>query len=261
MSETYETHAKGIRILPGQWRPHYPYEQIAWVSPPWSSQDYVWLDFPEAIFSESGLLFLSHVNPSFPVLFPNLPKVPWQILPEGLAYERVLPNGIAFGGTLATKGHSTVSLELYIDNGSAEPLRDIKLQTCTYLRGIREFSDFTLRNKFVHLSERGWQPFEEARAWGGETGRFRLGWRSGPRSADLPVVITVSNRRERLVAMTWYEHTYSLVSNPEHPCMHADPAFSDLEPGQRATIRGALWFFEGTVAQFSDRFEKRYENS
>ncbi len=38
--ETYEIHAKGIRILPGQWRPHYPFEQIAWVSPPWPSQDF-----------------------------------------------------------------------------------------------------------------------------------------------------------------------------------------------------------------------------
>ena len=27
--ETYETQAKGIRILPGQWRPHYPWEHIA----------------------------------------------------------------------------------------------------------------------------------------------------------------------------------------------------------------------------------------
>ena len=59
---TYETHAKGIRILPGAWRPHYPWEHIAWISPPWPSQDYVWLDFPEAIFTSQGLLFLSHVN-------------------------------------------------------------------------------------------------------------------------------------------------------------------------------------------------------
>jgi len=66
-----EAYATGIRILPGQWRPHYPFEQIAWVSPPWPSHDYVWLDFPEAIFSDTELLYLSHVNPQFPDLSPG----------------------------------------------------------------------------------------------------------------------------------------------------------------------------------------------
>ena len=48
---TYQTHAKGIRIFPGQWRPHYTWEQIVWISPSWPSQDYLWLDFPEALFT------------------------------------------------------------------------------------------------------------------------------------------------------------------------------------------------------------------
>ncbi|MBI4326975.1 MAG: hypothetical protein HY674_17175, partial [Chloroflexi bacterium] len=90
---TYDTHAKGIRIVPGQWRPHYPWEHIVWISPAWPSQDYLCLDFPEAIFSNQGLLFLSHVNPPFPVLFPDLPKVEWQRGPTGVAFERTLPNG------------------------------------------------------------------------------------------------------------------------------------------------------------------------
>jgi hypothetical protein len=49
MKESYETHAKGIRILPGQWRPHYTFEHTAWISPSWPSQDYIWLDYPEAV--------------------------------------------------------------------------------------------------------------------------------------------------------------------------------------------------------------------
>ena len=260
VGETYETQAKGIRILPGQWRPHYPWEQIVWVSPSWPSQDYIWLDFPEAIFSDQGLLFLSHINPAHPVVFPNLPRVQWQAIAGGIAFERVLPNGVKFGGSVVTNCDSTgVSLELYIDNGSEKPLRNIKLQTCAYLRAIREFSDFTVKSKFVHLPEAGWQPFEAARACGLEMGRFRLGWRGGPAAADLPVMVTTSNQGKRLVAMTWYDDTYSLISNPEHPCMHADPFFPDLEAGQRAKIRGEILFFEGTVDQFSNWFEKRYK--
>ena len=75
MNKRYETQATGLRILPGQWRPHYPWEHIAWVSPPWASQDYVWLDFPEAICSSLGFLYLSHVNPPIPTIFKDLPAL------------------------------------------------------------------------------------------------------------------------------------------------------------------------------------------
>ena len=51
-------------------------------------------------------------------------------------------------------------------------------------------------------------------------------------------MVTVSNQAERLVAFTWHESTYSLIGNPRHPCMHADPSFPDIPPGQTATIRG-----------------------
>ena len=76
--ESYLASLRGIRIFPGSWRPHYPFEQIAWISPSWPSHDYLWLDFPEAIFTDIGLICLSHVNPKYPMLLPNLPKVHWK---------------------------------------------------------------------------------------------------------------------------------------------------------------------------------------
>ena len=257
MNETYETHAKGIRILPGQWRPHYPYEHIAWISPPWPCQDYIWLDFPEAVFADSGLLFLSHVNPRHPVLFPDLPRVAWQTLPGGLRFERKLPNGVRMEGSLTTEDTRALTFDLLIQNGGDIPVRGFKLQTCAYLRGIKEFSDLTNANKFVHQPGAGWQTIDDARTSGVQTGRCRIGFRGGPLSADLPVIVTLSEPAERLVAMTWYGKTYALAANPNHPCMHADPGFPDLEPGQEARIRGALLFFEGTLERFSDWFEER----
>ena len=257
--QTYENHMKGIRILPGHWRPHYPFEQIAWVSPPWPSQDYIWLDFPEAIFTSIGLIFLSHVNPPFPVVFPDLPKVPWVERPDGLAFDRELPNGIRFGGSVLRKEESIVSLNLYIDNGCKEPLKKIKLQTCAYLRAIQEFGEYTYGNKLVHVPEKGWMKFAEARDSGIKSGRFKLGWRSGPAACDLPVMITLSNQDKRLVGMTWYDSTNTMVSNPERPCMHADPVFPDLEPGQRADIYGELLFFEGSPEDFTSVFKSRWK--
>jgi hypothetical protein len=250
-AETYETHAKGIRILPGEWRPHYPWEQIVWISPSWPSQDYLWLDFPEAIFTNQGLLFLSHVNPPLPAVFADLPKVPWQEIPGGLAFERTLPNGVSFGGKVVRDGDQVADLELHLRNGSGKELKDITLQTCAFLRGIREFADYTRDNKFVHVTGQGWTPIAKAMTMEEEKGKYRVGWRmKGKAVADLPVAVTLSNKGSRLMAMTWLDDTLSLVSNPNHPCVHADPQFKDLAPDEEASIRGKIIFFEGELEEF-----------
>ncbi len=248
---SYESHAEGIRILPGQWRPHYPWEHIAWVSPSWSSQDYIWLDFPEAIFTNQGLLYLSHINPHFPTVFHDLPRIPWRQIANGLAFDRSLPNGIVFGGSVTKGKGSTVDLKLYIENGSSKPLKNITLQTCAYLRGIKEFSDYTMDNKFVHLPASGWVPMAEAMALPNGKEAYRVGWRtSGKAVASKPAAITLSNQGDRLFAMTWFKDTLSMVSNPGHPCVHADPQFKDLNPGESSSIHGKLIFFEGSLKDF-----------
>ncbi|MDP6381533.1 MAG: hypothetical protein QF662_09330, partial [Phycisphaerae bacterium] len=212
MTDSYETHAKGIRILPGQWRPHYAYEQIAWISPPWPSQDYIWLDFPEAVFADQGHLFLSAWNPVHPVLFPDMPKVPWQDVPGGMAFERELPNGVSFGGSLVREGDAKVAMELHINNGSETALTNIKIQTCAYCRGIKEFADFHNKNKFVHTAGTGWITLAEALDSGErEGGRFGIGWRGGTLVPDLPSMVCTSNQAERLVAITGGEDTCSLI--------------------------------------------------
>jgi hypothetical protein len=249
--DTYETQAKGIRILPGQWRPHYPWEQIVWISPSWPSQNYLWLDFPEAIFSNQGLLYLSHINPPIRTAFPEWPKVSWHQIPNGLAFDRLLPNGVRFGGRVTKKSNTVVGLELKVHNGSSRSLTDITLQTCAFLRAIPEFAEFTTDNKFVHVASAGFIPLSKALTLKEGIGPYRLGWRTkGKLLADLPVIITMSNQVERLVAMTWRRDTLSLVSNPNHPCMHADPKIRDLEPAEEASIYGELIFFEGKLADF-----------
>ncbi|MBI2422966.1 MAG: hypothetical protein HYV27_09080 [Candidatus Hydrogenedentes bacterium] len=248
--ETYENQARGIRILPGQWRPHYPWEHIAWISPAWPSQDYLWFDFPEAIFSSQGLLFLSHINPPFPTVFQELPAVPWEKVEHGIRFERALPNRIVFGGSLTKASETRVATELFLRNGSAEPLRDITLQTCVFLRAAKEFAAYTAENKFVHVPERGWIPFTEAKDAPEKEGLYRAGWRqSGRPVADWPLMATRSSDAERYVLVSWGEHTLSMVSNPKHPCMHADPRFPDLEPGESASIQGALIFHEGPLEE------------
>lgn len=247
---TYENHARGIRILPGQWRPHYPWEHIAWVSPPWPSQDYLWLDFPEAIFINRDLIFLSHINPSFPAFTGNLPAMAWRKTENGITFERELPSGVRFGSSVTRQSETIVALKIRLHNGSKEPLHRISLQTCAYLRAIREFAAFTNSNKYIHLPQGGWTSGASSLPKEG-TQPYRVGWRhSGAPIADLPVMVTLSSAAQRLVAMTWHTDTLSLVANPMHPCFHADPKFKDLEPGESAAIHGHLIFFEGHLEDF-----------
>lgn len=248
--ETYATIAKGIRIVPGQWRPHYPWEHIAWVSPAWPSQDYIWLDFPEAIFTDRGLIYLSHVNPAAPAVYERWPRIAWKPVDGGIGYERELPDGVAFGGKVTKGSDTTVDLELHIRNGSNTPLRNITLQTCAFLRAAKEFADYTRDNKYVHVPAKGWLPYEKASECPSDQGPYGVGWRSHNGKADLPIMITTSNEAERLVAMTWFNDTLSMVSNGNHPCMHADPHFPDLDPAQDHTVRGRVLFFEGSLESF-----------
>lgn len=251
--ENYATHAKGIRIKPGHWRPHYPWEHIAWVSPSWPSQDYIWLDFPEAIFTSQGLIYLSHINPPIDTVYHDtLPKVAWNVVEDGMSFERILPNRVAFGGSLMKSSENTVDLELHIQNGSGEALNNITLQTCAFLRGIKEFADYTRENKYIHTPGKGLITMEEARELpeGGDQ-PYRVGWRTrGNPIADVPMAVTVSNEADRLFAFTWGKHTLSMVTNPHHPCIHADPQFPDLGPGEHASVTGKLIFFEGKLADF-----------
>jgi hypothetical protein len=237
-------------VFPGQWRPHYPWEQIAWIRPPWTTRDSLWLDFPEAIFTAGDLLFLSHVNPRFPAAFADLPRVHWEDVEGGVAYRRVLPNGIAFGGSVRQTDERSVAIELSLENGSTEPLAEVRLQTCLFLRACKEFGDYTNTNKRVHTSD-GWITLEDALEQEEQPGaRYRVGWRGGNPVADLPWVVTLSNEGRRLVAMSWGERTFSIVGNPDHPCMHADPFFKDLAPGESESIQGRIVFLEGSLEAF-----------
>ena len=249
---TYWNEARGIRIFPGEWRPHYPWEQIAWISPAWPCQDYMWLDFPEVIFSNVGLLFSSHDHPSFPTAFHNLTASRWSSIPGGIAFDRELPNGVRFGGSVTLATETSVDLELHLWNGSSRRLTGLDLQTCCYLRAVAELADPTTDNMYVHAPE-GWITLTEALRRKEGRGKYLIGWRSGPPLADQPVIVTKSNQADEYVAMTWYENTLSLISNSRFPCMHADPHFKDLDPGESTSIHGKLIFFNGKLGDFDYR--------
>ena len=239
-----------IRIEPGHWRPEGPYEQIAWVHLPWPGAGCVMLDFPEAVFSDQGLMFLSHESRCFKQLWPNLPKAEWTAVRGGIAFERRLPNNFVYGGSLAAASDQRVDLRLWARNEDEIPIGELKLQVCAYLPQAPDFAARTMANKWVHVAGRGWMRYPEALASGVKRGRWRLGWRAGLPSCDAPLIATESADGRRFLITEWGDATYSLTGNPDHPCMHADPVWPDLAPGRSAEITGRLECHEGTLEEY-----------
>jgi hypothetical protein len=179
---------------------------------PWDDASYVVVDVPEAIWCQSGLLYLAHTH--VPTLWTKkeiaLPRLEWRLLPNrALESERVLPNNVAFGArVIPTRG--AVHFEMWLRNGSEETLTDLRVQNCVMLKAAEGFTAQTNENKRLE------SPFAVARSADGQR------W-----------IITAWERCQR----AW--------ANPPVPCLHSDPQFPDCAPGQTERLRGWLWFYEG----------------
>ena len=75
---------------------------------------------------------------------------------------------------------------------------------------------------------------------------------SGPADGTKKIVPYVSKGRssdgKRWIITAW-EGCHRPWANDKCPCFHSDPKFPDLKPGQTATLRGGLWFYEGTEVE------------
>jgi hypothetical protein len=183
---------------------------------PWDESSYVVADVPEAVFSNLGLIYLAHTH--VPTLWETqkitLPKLEWQRKRGGvLEMERTLPNGIAFG-TKVVPRRDGVRFEMWLKNGTPDPLTRLRVQNCVMLKAAPEFNALTNANKVLS------KPY------------------SAVRSAD-----------GRRWVITAFEPCDRPWGNPLVPCVHSDPRFPDCPPGKTTRIQGWLSFFEGEDIQ------------
>lgn len=179
---------------------------------PWDPNSYVVVDVPEAIWSNLGLTYLAHthIDTIWTKQGIELPKLEWNRRADGsLDIERKLPNGIAFG-VKVVPGRDAVRMEMWLENGTEQKLSDLRVQNCVMPKMAAGFAAQTNDNKVFtdpHVACRS----EDSKRW----------------------IITAWERCDR----PW--------GNEDCPCFHSDPKFPDLEPGQKARLRGWLSFYEG----------------
>ncbi|HUG90458.1 MAG TPA: CehA/McbA family metallohydrolase [Planctomycetaceae bacterium] len=194
---------------------------------PWDEASYVVADVPEAIFSNLGLTYLAHTH--VPTLWSKqgvtLPPLEWNRRDDGsLDVERRLPNGIVFGAK-AVPAVDAVRMELWLRNGTSQPLSGLRVQNCVMLKGATGFHAQTNHNKLLAA------PFA---ACHDEAGK-------------------------RWIITAW-EPCQRAWANAPCPCLHSDPQFPDCPPGETRRVHGWLSFYEGAdIRGELDRIERTWE--
>jgi hypothetical protein len=102
-------------------------------------------------------------------------------------------------------------MEMRLANGTEQKLTDLRIQNCVMTKMAKGFEQQTNENKVLK------DPYAACRSADGKR-RIITAWQGCRR--------------------TW--------ANEKCPCFHSDPKFPDLEPGQEATLKGWLSFYEGT---------------
>jgi len=189
---------------------------------PWDPASYVVVDVPEAIFSNLGLTYLAHTH--VPTLWTQrkieLPPLEWTRRADGgLEFERVLPNQIAFG-VKVTPGTNRMEMELWLRNGTTQPLSAMRVQNCVMLKAAADFNAQTNANKILKT----------------------------------PFAACGSPDRRRWIITAW-QPTHRVWANPPVPCLHSDPQIPDCPPGETRRVRGWLWFYEGADVDSQLRVE------
>ncbi len=185
---------------------------------PWKGAGYAVVDLPEALWANGKLHFLAHTH--IPTTWDEkgveLKRNDWVRLPGGRLENRFSePNGVVCTATV-TPGTDAVHMTLRLKNRSRERLTSGRSQICVMLKGAPEFNEQTNDNKRV-------EP------------------RDGPLDTRMAAVRSVG--RDRWIVTMWTRARP--WANARCPCLHADPVFPDLDPGEEATLVGRLFFHEG----------------
>lgn len=182
------------------------------IFPPWENAGYVVLDLPEAIFSNLGLTFLAHTH--IPTIWDEehtvIENVDWTRDENGtLRMARTLPNSIRFGAVVDPETDH-VALELWLENGTEQTLTDLRTQICLMLKGAPGFNDQTKERTLLKS----------------------------------PVAAVKHEVHDRWILVA-FERCGRVWDNPRVPCIHSDPVLPDVPAGNRVSVKGRVWFYEG----------------
>jgi hypothetical protein len=235
------------------------------IKPPWEDGGTLFMHFPEHLeYNPVGNTILRH--------YDSIPT-PWIISPDGMqASYRVespaLQNVIVESFVRQTFENelplniSGVKLAMHIINKGTEILPVIRPLICVQYSGLTGFPaklDNNYEHNFIVINGE-LKALSDMKTSDPETtfkgcvvrgcpqrdtrSEARGGLIAQEMDLALSVVTSLDNRRKLII---WWTPGKSMIANANIPCMHADPYFGTLNPGENAFAEGMILFTDGNV--------------
>jgi hypothetical protein len=230
------------------------------VIPPWPDGGWLFINLPEHLEYMPGTRGIARHHDKR----PNV----WRVSKDGseASYDVQSPTepGVFFGVKAWAEGNK-VRFEMHITNRSAKTLRSIRPLLCFqyhHLHGFPAANSGNFAHTYVVIGGKPVavadlevkRPEAYARMaqvsdcgdrhnwWAEEMGGFI------EQPLDLALTALTAVNDARKVVVTWRPGK-NLLANAAIPCIHADPCFGDLHPGEARTVHGDLIFTEAPLAQ------------
>ena len=225
---------------------------------------------PEAVFSDRGIVFSRprHSGDSYVGRIGHKMRGKgWRVSPDRteavLDYPDVGEAGIT--GALRV-GADYVDYDLTVINNGERPLGSVVASSCLAVGGEPLFRDPEQRRTSI-VTDKGWTPLSKVDRNGGVRNlyrKYRIAGSEYDRARPTPGMYeAVTKGQSDLLAITsidgkWViavaaEEGVMLMSNAEYSCIHSEPHFGSIEPGESAARRGRLYFMRGTLKDLEQR--------
>ncbi len=244
-----------------------PVEKLTYglfITAPWDDGGELYMNFPEHLeYNPVGNTILRH--------FDTIPN-PWIISPDGkqasYRVESLALNDV-YVESFARVMHSEVfpfdaqgvHVAMRIINHGSETLPVIRPLICNQFKGLTGFpqrhhdyqhNHIVIENQIFALSDLPTENLETTFKGCVVEGCPQRDTRSekngGLIETDMDVALSiVTSLDEKRKVIFWWTPGKSMIANSYIPCLHADPYFGTLNPGEDAYAEGMILFTEGKV--------------
>jgi len=233
------------------------------INSPWENGGTLFMHFPEHLeYNPVGNTIQRHYDkiPAPWIISPDAQQASYRV--ESPALPRVLIESFVrrIEDKELPEGISGVKLAMHIMNSGTETLPVIRALLCMQYGGLTGFPQklkdnykhnyIIINGKLTPLSElvttNPNTTFKGCVVKGCPQRDTRSEATGGLISQDmdlaLSVVTSMDNNRKLII---WWTPGKSMIANANIPCMHADPYFGTLKPGEQSYAEGMILFTEG----------------
>ncbi len=234
------------------------------INAPWEKGGFLYLNFPEHLeYNPVGNTILRHYDsiPNPWIISPDRKQASFRV--ESLALKDVYVESFArvLDGKDFPFDAQGVHVAMRIINHGSKTLPVIRPLICNQFRDLTGFpqSHHDFQNNFIVIEDQiialADLPTKDMKTTfkgcvvKGSPQRDTRAEKNGgliEKDMDLALSVVTSMDHERRVIF-WWTPGKSMIANAFIPCIHADPYFGTLKPGEEAYAEGLILFTEGEI--------------